>query len=510
MNKSKWILALLFQGVLLFSYAQKFDFNQESFDFKKFPSVTSTAWNRSIYPIDTSSFSIRENDKKVQIKSIVEIGAPAQAKKASSKTVLILIENHYLPKGVQERAFFKTVLSMGLSGKINPNDKVYVATFDWFRGGKYLFLEDTNPSNNEQDILRLVNQIKPKSSLPNLQKGSDIYFAIDEALQFLGKSKDASSKNILLLSDDLPNIASQKTIKEITDLSQNMDIPIYAIGYNMGAARYQPVTENEICKVTNGQYYVSKSNNIFETSDKIGRFFEDMIQNSAGKYYNITYSSNLTKTGAENEIGIYLDNVKVHTTAVSYPFNLIDWIKANVLLFLGILLAIGLSVWGAMRFIKNNQEKKAQRLQEIQEKDYLHKQEINNILDKQRETEEKIARQKAELLEQQEQERLDALMKKKNAFPRITYDHNGNRGEFYIDKSTFTIGRDKESNNFQINIASVSRKHASIKFMPDGKFIIQDLGSSNGVLINGQKIDFSPLVNGDLIQLGDVKLKFNI
>jgi pSer/pThr/pTyr-binding forkhead associated (FHA) protein len=160
--------------------------------------------------------------------------------------------------------------------------------------------------------------------------------------------------------------------------------------------------------------------------------------------------------------------------------------------------------------VKNYKKKKAQRLQEAQAKDFQHEQEIRSILDKQRETEDKIARQKAELLEQQEQERLDALMKKKNAFPRITYNHYGNRGEFYVDKSTFTIGRDKDSNNFQINIASVSRKHAAIKFMQDGKFIIQDLGSSNGVLINGQKVDFAPIVNGDLIQLGDVKLKFNI
>jgi len=510
MNKSKWILALLFQGVLLFSYAQKFDINTQSFDFKKFPTVTTTVWTRSIYPIDTSSFSIRENNKKVQIKSIFEIGAPAKAKQAPNKTVLILIENHYLPKGVNQRAFFKAVLSLGISGKINSNDKVYVASFDWFRGGQYMFLSDPNPSNNEQDVMAQVNRLKAKSFLPNLQKGSDIYFALDEALQFLSKSKDASSKSILLLSDDLPNIASQKTIKEITDLSQNTDIPIYAIGYNIGAARYQPVTENEICKVNNGQYFVSKRNNIIETSDQIGRFFDDMIKNSTGKYYNISYFSNLTKTGAENEIGIYLDNVKAHSVVKRYPFNPIDWIKANVILFICLLIAIALAIWGSLVLVKNYKKKKAQRLQEAQAKDFQHEQEIRSILDKQRETEDKIARQKAELLEQQEQERLDALMKKKNAFPRITYNHNGNRGEFYVDKSTFTIGRDKDSNNFQINIASVSRKHAAIKFMQDGKFIIQDLGSSNGVLINGQKVDFAPIVNGDLIQLGDVKLKFNI
>lgn len=509
MNKSKWILALLFQAVFLFSYAQKFEINTKTFDFEKFPVVNTTVWSRSIYPIDTSSFSIRENDKKVQIKSIFEVGAPAKTKLAPNKTVLILIENHYLPKGVNERAFFKSVLTLGLSGKINSNDKVYVATFDWFRGGQYMFLTDLNPTSDEDEIIAKIKSIKAKSFLPNQQKGSDIYFALDEGLQFLAKIKDGSSKNILMLSDDLPNIASQKTIKEITDLSQNTDIPIYAIGYNIGASRYQPVTENEICKVTNGQYFVSKQNNVLETADHISQFLDDMIKNSTGKYYTISYFSNLTKTGAENEIAIHIDNKKIMGIPKRYPFNPIHWVKANVLLSICLVILIALAVWGAIRLVKSYKEKKAKRLQEIQEKEFQHEQEIKNILAKQRETEEKIQREKAEQIERQEKERLDALMSKKNAFPRITYNHNGMRGEFWVDKSNFTIGRDKEANNFQINIPSVSRRHAAIKFMPDGKFVIQDLGSSNGVLVNGQKIDISPLNNGDLIQLGDVKLKFN-
>ena len=167
MNKSKWILALLFQAVLLFSYAQKFEINPKTFDFEKFPVVNTTVWSRSIYPIDTSSFSIRENDKKVQIKSIFEVGAPAKTKLAPNKTVLILIENHYLPKGVNERAFFKSVLTLGLSGKINSNDKVYVATFDWFRGGQYMFLTDLNPTSDEDEIIAKIKSIKAKSFLPN-------------------------------------------------------------------------------------------------------------------------------------------------------------------------------------------------------------------------------------------------------------------------------------------------------------------------------------------------------
>lgn len=65
-----------------------------------------------------------------------------------------------------------------------------------------------------------------------------------------------------------------------------------------------------------------------------------------------------------------------------------------------------------------------------------------------------------------------------------------------------TIGRDS-SNEVAINDAEVSRKHARMIFQ-GGKYVIEDLGSTNGTFVNGQRLA-GPVVlkSGDVVSLGE-------
>lgn len=54
-------------------------------------------------------------------------------------------------------------------------------------------------------------------------------------------------------------------------------------------------------------------------------------------------------------------------------------------------------------------------------------------------------------------------------------------------KTVIKIGRDK-SNDIQINEPRISRNHAIITHLGDGKFDIRDLGSTNGTFVNGERI----------------------
>ena len=52
---------------------------------------------------------------------------------------------------------------------------------------------------------------------------------------------------------------------------------------------------------------------------------------------------------------------------------------------------------------------------------------------------------------------------------------------------------------------NVSRMHAEIRYEEDS-FRIHDLGSANGVLLNGERVSAAPLENGDVVRIGDYEL----
>ncbi len=78
-----------------------------------------------------------------------------------------------------------------------------------------------------------------------------------------------------------------------------------------------------------------------------------------------------------------------------------------------------------------------------------------------------------------------------------------NPGTVYpLDSAEIIIGRDA-SNGVAINDAEVSRKHAKLTTQESG-YVIQDLGSTNGTFINGQRITSSQgLKPGDAVTLGE-------
>ncbi len=80
-------------------------------------------------------------------------------------------------------------------------------------------------------------------------------------------------------------------------------------------------------------------------------------------------------------------------------------------------------------------------------------------------------------------------------------------GETYLlSRREIIIGRTDE-NDVVVNHRSISRNHAKI-VVRDGAFTVIDLASSNGVRVNGEPFGTVTLVNGDIIELGHVKMRF--
>lgn len=72
--------------------------------------------------------------------------------------------------------------------------------------------------------------------------------------------------------------------------------------------------------------------------------------------------------------------------------------------------------------------------------------------------------------------------------------------QFRLDNDPSSIGRGKEC-DFVLDDKSVSKQHAQF-VSAQGNWVLSDLGSSNGVLVNGSRVDEVALKSGDRIQLG--------
>ncbi len=72
--------------------------------------------------------------------------------------------------------------------------------------------------------------------------------------------------------------------------------------------------------------------------------------------------------------------------------------------------------------------------------------------------------------------------------------------EYTVGDKSISIGR-KHGNDIQLNDLTISGRHAMITSIPDYVFI-EDLGSTNGTLVNGNHIKKVALEHGDIIQIG--------
>ena len=89
----------------------------------------------------------------------------------------------------------------------------------------------------------------------------------------------------------------------------------------------------------------------------------------------------------------------------------------------------------------------------------------------------------------------------------IVSTHGKQTGKSMIEKDYFVIGRSRR-NDLLLDDKNVSREHAII-LHKEGTYTIQDRGSRNGTVVNGEAIT-SPTVlkDGDTIVLGPFELKF--
>lgn len=83
---------------------------------------------------------------------------------------------------------------------------------------------------------------------------------------------------------------------------------------------------------------------------------------------------------------------------------------------------------------------------------------------------------------------------------------DGNEAEFPLGEMITRIGRAAE-NEIALDDGSISTFHAEIH--PDGeRHVLKDLGSTNGVRVNGERVTEARLADGDLLRFGNLRARY--
>jgi hypothetical protein len=80
---------------------------------------------------------------------------------------------------------------------------------------------------------------------------------------------------------------------------------------------------------------------------------------------------------------------------------------------------------------------------------------------------------------------------------------------YVLDGERSTIGRSRDA-DCVLRDPNVSRHHAELRRSPQGEWTIADLGSTNGVKVNGRRVGSTRLSSGDQVTLGTTTFRFDV
>ena len=102
---------------------------------------------------------------------------------------------------------------------------------------------------------------------------------------------------------------------------------------------------------------------------------------------------------------------------------------------------------------------------------------------------------------------IDAFLSSKRAkLVIISGDRLGD--EFALERECVKLGRGPNV-DLAFDDSSMSRQHAALEFV-DRQYRVRDLGSTNGILLNGKPVQVGELQHGDRLEIGSQEFRLII
>jgi hypothetical protein len=493
--------------MLLFAFSGKAQTLRGDVNTADYPNVSFT-WNEyNPQKLDSEQFILRADSGKIATR--VE-NLPFGDSVPQAKSILFLWEdlNHQSHEG--QSKFVQSVLNQFFGDStLNSADRFNIAVFDR-KGGNdighsiHTWLASDFTSNRQQ-LAEAVAVFRPKYDLFSNQQNSELYFAIEEGIVRLEKEPSDRVRAIVVFTagSNLDNYGGRNSIDEARAVS--LKIPVYVVKYPIRGCEHC-TNIDLISQKTYGQQ-IATANTLIAT-DLLQQCYRGMSARHHGQDYRIAFTAPFCRDGQQHSIVLTVGGKEysISFTAPELTFSM--WLKENLLwaTLIGIstLIIIALTAFFIVRAIKKHRRKLIEleiRQQTAAQKAEDSRKEFEQYR-QQKDEEETLAKKR------EKEKRFAEQMRVKNLLPRLQYELSGARYSFSVIKPEIIIGRDADNDLVLVN-DSVSRHHAKIVFNGNS-FEIQDLGSTNKVIVNGAFTERSTLKNGDIIGLGEVIIYFSV
>lgn len=477
-----------------------------------FPTVSFKVNHRSPVAIDSTDFSLKEDEKAVPFK-MTSLDVPDSS---VDKTVLILWE--YLPSKKREgqNKYFRQLILSALPDLLGEGDRVNVATFAWTdkAGGKTLNYLGQSFGTDTATLAQAVREAKaPSGQGISEDHGSELYPSLSEGIEELAAQAE-NARVLVILSAEYPNIYNPGgEVSMVTAKAKDADVAVYNIRYKVMAPKYNL---NDVAKGTYGQSFEVKPDAPSVALDTLLGFMDDAAYRSLGQDYQFEFTTGAGKDGQAHgvQVSVGKESLMVNFNSPKPTFG--DWVSGHPVLaaLLGVLLLA--VIVGAVYFIRKRlavskaQEGKLQAVeaqhQAAEQRIQQQQRALQNLNDEQqrKQSQSEAERRRAEADE--EARMLMAEMFSNGKSPRFSVITDGRMSTVTLPAPVATVGRDSAS-DIRIDHPTLSRTHFQVVYQ-EGKYTLIDLGSTNGTLLNGQRVNAGELRHGDVVKAGEVTMNF--
>lgn len=464
----------------------------------------------------TSEKNLTKENVQVQQKnapiefSILKEEEKREGSTSGAKSVYFLIET----SGFTSNAIvnnFKTGLSDFV--RKSPEELSFNASSFWKANAESKILNNLSVDftiNKEAFVEELKQKIKP---VIDSQQQADVHKAIYDAIEYIGKTSDAPQKYLIVLTAGVNKSYSPIKIEDCVDKASQSGVQVFSLVYKTGYA-YALDNLKKLSDKTQGKSQLVSSSQ--EIADALEEFVGgEVAQTPSSTANNYVISFNLPKPEDTEGVSISIDGqqqeVKISPPEKTEKTETHKQDNSLPLIVGGVAVLLVLGFWF---YKKQEKEKQARQAEQERLKAQLEQQQQQFQQEQQR-LQEQLQQQSKQTASQVKKEEEPQKFDPKKTYigggggtPTLSVSGQGFQQNFLLHKTTMTIGR-KEGNDIVIPIETVSSNHATLS-NEAGNWFVSDNNSTNGVILNGNRVQKHILKQGDKIQLGGALLVFQL